>query len=53
MIDFNFQSLFANKNNVGENAQMLLVFRWIEQAVITARVRNRSPDAIHPLIVCD
>ena len=53
MIDFNFQSLFANKNNVVANAQMLLVFRWIEQAVINARERNRSGDAIHTLIVCD
>ena len=53
MIDFNFQSLFANKNNVVANAQMLLVFRWVEQVVINARERNRSGDAIHTLIVCD
>ena len=31
MIDFNFQSFFANKNNVMANAQMLPVFRFIEQ----------------------
>ncbi|MBR1625122.1 MAG: ATP-binding protein, partial [Clostridia bacterium] len=36
LIDFNFQSLFANKNNVVANAQMLLVFRFIEQEVINA-----------------
>ena len=53
MIDFNFQSLFANKNNIVANAQMLLVFRWIEQAVINARERNRSGEGIHTLIVCD
>ena len=28
IIDFNFQSLFANKNNVVANSQMLLVFRF-------------------------
>ena len=53
MIDFNFQSLFANKNNIVTNAQMLLVFRWIKQAVINARERNRSGEGIHTLIVCD
>lgn len=31
LIDFDFQSLFANKNNVVANAQMLLIFRFIEQ----------------------
>lgn len=40
LIDFNFQSLFANKNNVVANAQMILVFRFIEQEVINAREKR-------------
>ena len=42
LIDFDFQSLFANKNNVVANAQMLLVFRFIEQEVINAREKNKG-----------
>ena len=53
LIDFDFQSLFANKNNVVANAQMLLVFRFIEQEVINARERNKNGDNIHTMIVCD
>ena len=53
IIDFNFQSLFANKNNVVANAQMLLVFRFIEQEVINARKLNRYGKNLHTMIVCD
>ena len=53
IIDFNFQSLFANKNNVVANAQMLLVFRFIEQEVINAREMNRYGKNLHTMIVCD
>lgn len=53
LIDFDFQSLFANKNNVVANAQMLLVFRFIEQEVINAREKNRNGNAIRTMIVCD
>ena len=53
MIDFNFQSLFANKNNVVANAQMLLVFRFIEQEVINAREENKNGRNLRTLIVCD
>ena len=53
IIDFNFQSLFANKNNVVANAQMLLVFRFIEQEVINARELNRYGKNLHTMIVCD
>ena len=53
LIDFDFQSLFANKNNVVANAQMLLVFRFIEQEVINARELNKSGKNLHTLIVCD
>lgn len=53
LIDFNFQSLFANKNNVVANAQMLLVFRFIEQEVINAREANRGGRNLRTMIVCD
>ncbi len=53
LIDFNFQSLFANKNNVVANAQMLLVFRFIEQEVINARELNRNSNNIRTMIVAD
>ena len=53
LIDFDFQSLFANKNNVVANAQMLLVFRFIEQEVINARERNKNGANLHTMIVVD
>ena len=53
IIDFDFQSLFANKNNVVANAQMLLIFRFIEQEVINARERNKNGANLHSMIVCD
>lgn len=53
LIDFNFQSLFANKNNVVANAQMLLIFRFIEQEVINARELNRYGKNLRTMIVCD
>lgn len=39
---FNFQGLFANKNNVVANAQMLLVFKYLEQQIINIREMNAS-----------
>lgn len=36
-IVFNFKTLFANKNTLVANAQMLLVLRYIEQQVINKR----------------
>lgn len=53
LIDFNFQSLFANKNNVIANAQMLLIFRFIEQEVINARELNKNGKNVHTLIIVD
>ena len=53
LIDFNFQSLFANKNNVVANAQMLLVFRFIEQEIINAREANKNGRGLRTMIVCD
>lgn len=53
LIDFDFQSLFANKNNVVANAQMLLVFRFIEQEVINAREQNRNGANLRTLIIAD
>lgn len=53
LIDFNFQSLFANNNNIVANAQMLLVFRFIEQEVINAREANKNGKNLRTMIVCD
>ena len=53
LIDFNFQSLFANKNNVIANGQMLLIFRFMEQEVINAREKNRNGKNLRTLIVVD
>lgn len=52
-INFNFQSLFATKNNIVANAQMLLIFRFIEQEVINARESNKNGQNIKTIIVCD
>ena len=46
-------TLFANKNNVVANAQMLLVFRFIEQEVINAREKNKGGANLHTLIIAD
>ena len=53
LIDFNFQSLFANKNNTVANAQMLLIFRFIEQEVINARELNKNGGNLRTMIICD
>lgn len=53
LIDFNFQSLFANKNNTMANAQMLLIFRFIEQEVINARELNKNGGTLRTMIICD
>ena len=53
LIDFDFQSLFANKNNVVANAQMILIFRFIEQEVINAREKNKGGANLHTLIIAD
>ena len=50
IINFNFQSLFANKNNVIANAQMLLIFRFIEQEIINERESKRM---VKTMILCD
>ncbi len=53
VIDFSFQSLFANKNNVVANAQMLLVFRFIEQEVINVREANKYGKNLRTMIIVD
>ncbi|MCD8285810.1 MAG: DUF87 domain-containing protein [Clostridia bacterium] len=50
---FNFQSLFANKNNVVANAQMLLVFRYVEQQIINAREAGRRGESVRTMIIVD
>lgn len=53
LINFSFQSLFANKNNVVANAQMLLVFRFIEQEIINAREANKYGKNLKTMIIVD
>ena len=51
---FNFQTLFANKNQVVANAQMLLVFKFLEQEIINRREKNMAMDNIkHTVIIAD
>lgn len=50
---FNFQSLFADKNNIVANAQMLLVFRFLEQEVINIRENNKKNEKKHIAIIAD
>lgn len=50
IIDFDFQSLFASKNNIIANAQMLLIFRFIEQEIINNRENNNK---LKTLIIVD
>ena len=48
-IDFNFQKLIANKNDVTSNAEMLLLLRYLENEVIKNRdlnIRNHSDNKI-------
>ena len=53
IINFSFQSLFANKNNVVANAQMLLVFRFIGQEIINAREANKYGKNLKTMIIVD
>ena len=49
-IVFNFKTLFANKNTLVANAQMLLVLRYIEQQVINKRA---DIDVEHVAVIAD
>ncbi|MCD8206203.1 MAG: DUF87 domain-containing protein [Clostridia bacterium] len=53
MVDFDFQSLFASKNGIVANAQMLLVFRFMEQEIINGREASRKDGERRTLIVVD
>nr|MCR4661430.1 hypothetical protein [Clostridia bacterium] len=51
---FSFQSLFSQKNSVVANAQMLLIFRYIEQEVINLRNINKGKEEKqNSLVICD
>lgn len=52
IVTFNFQSLFAQKNTVVANAQMLLVFRFLEQEIINMQKSNRVHKQ-HTIILID
>ena len=54
LIVFNFQSLFAVKNNTVANAQMLLITKYLDQQIINIREYNRNADKVlHPFVVLD
>lgn len=48
---FNFQSLFANKNQIVANAQMLLLFRFLEQQIINIREANNASGTVRHIMV--
>ena len=48
---FNFQSLFANKNQIVANAQMLLLFRFLEQQIINIREANNASGSVRHIMV--
>lgn len=51
---FNFQSLFAARNQIVANAQILVVMRFLEYQIINIREQNRGTnDVLHPFIVVD
>ena len=50
-IDFNFQSLLANKNGDIANAQMLLVLRWIDNEIIKNKDYNAKYNTKRKVVV--
>lgn len=50
-VDFNFQSLLANKNQDMANAQMLLVFRWLDNEIIKNKDYNARNNTSRKIIV--
>lgn len=50
-VDFNFQSLLANKNQDIANAQMLLVLRWIDNEIIKNKDYNARYNTARKIIV--
>ncbi len=51
---FNFQSLFAAKNDIVANAQMLLIFRYLEERLIIEKDLNEKTEKNgHTIIVVD
>lgn len=50
-VDFNFQSLLANKNQDIANAQMLLVLRWLDNEIIKNKDYNARYNTARKIIV--
>ncbi len=50
-IDFDFQRLLANHNDVTANAQMLLLLRWLENEVINNRDFNRMNKTDRKIVI--
>jgi len=53
-ISFNFQSLFANKNTIIANGQMLLITKWLENEIINNKQLNNTKNTdTHIVIAID
>lgn len=50
-IDFDFQRLLSNHNDVTANAQMLLLLRWLENEVIRNRDYNRCNGSDRKIVI--
>lgn len=50
-VDFNFQSLLANKNGDIANAQMLLVLRWLDNEIIKNKDYNTKYNTKRKVVV--
>ena len=51
---FNFQSLFASKNDIVAKAQMLLVTKYIQQDIINLRnLVSSGKEQLHPCVIID
>ncbi|MBD5091848.1 MAG: hypothetical protein HDT36_00475, partial [Clostridiales bacterium] len=50
-ISFNFQSLFASKNTVIANGQMLLITKWLENEIINNRHLNHQNNTNKHIVI--
>ena len=50
-ISFNFQALFASKNTIIANGQMLLITKWLENEIINNRNLNNGKDTNKHIVI--
>ena len=50
-ISFNFQTLFASKNTIIANGQMLLITKWLENEIINNRHLNNSDNSNKRIVI--